>query len=68
MSTRGQGHSLTFAQDSHSMTISNISSEATWPVVTKFNEEASGAEGTKLLSRSSNKTNMVAMRVDRKNL
>ena len=44
MSTRGQGPSLTFDP----MTISNISSEATGPIVTKFNVESSGAEGTKI--------------------
>ena len=31
------------------MTISNISSEAIGPVVTKFHAEPSGAEGTKIV-------------------
>ena len=39
MSTKGQGHSLAFDCDSHSTTISNISSEATGPIVTIFNVE-----------------------------
>ena len=46
MSTRGQGHSLTFGQDSHSKTIS-YKSKATGPVVIKFYVEPPGAEGTK---------------------
>ena len=32
------------------MTISNISEESTWLIVTKCNEEPSGAEGTELCS------------------
>ena len=47
MSTRGQGHSLTFGQDSHSKTIS-YKSKATGPVVIKFYVEPPGAEGTKM--------------------
>ena len=37
-------------QDYHSMTISNISSKATGPIVTKSHLEPPEAEGTKLCS------------------
>ena len=51
------------------MAVSNISSEATGPVVTKFYVEPSGAEGTKIcLNGPGYMTNMVAMPVDSKNL
>ena len=43
MSTRGQDYSLAVTQDSHSMTISNIS-EATRPDVTKVYVKPTGAE------------------------
>ena len=49
------------------MSDSNISSEATWPVVTKSYVEPSGVEGTKICSNDSNHmTNMVAMPVGSK--
>ena len=48
MSTTRHCHSLPFdTQASYSIAISNIPSEATGPIVTKFNVEPSGAEGTK---------------------
>ena len=51
------------------MTISIISSEATEPIVNKFNVEPSGAEGTNIFQNSpGHMTNMVAMPVDSKNL
>ena len=51
------------------MAVSNISSEATGPFVTKFYENLSGAEGIKTCSNGlGHKTNMVAMSVDSKNL
>ena len=62
MNTRGQGHSLTFTEDSHSIAISNISSDANGPVVIKFYVESSGAKETKNVQR----TNMAAMPVDSK--
>ena len=59
MSRRGHGHCLTLTQDSHSMTISNISSKATGPIVTKSHLEPPGADGTKICSnRIVHTTNM----------
>ena len=44
------------------MTISNIASEATGPIVTKFNVDPSGAEGTKTCKNGpGHMTNMVAI-------
>ena len=64
MNTRGQGYSLTCDQDSHSTAISNISSEATGPIVTKSNEELSGADEIKAWSNGPDHlTNMAAMLV-----
>ena len=58
-----------FTQDSHGITVSNISSEATGPVVTKFYVEPSGAEGAKICSNCPGHiTNMVAMPIGSKNL
>ena len=50
MSRRGQGHCLVKVKDSHSMTVSNISSKATGPFVTKSHLEPPGADGTKICS------------------
>ena len=50
MSRRDQGHWLTLIQDSRSMTVSNISSKATEPIVTKSHLEPLGADGTKICS------------------
>ena len=51
-------------QDSHSMIILNISSEATGPVVTKFYVDPSGAEGIKICSDGPvHMTNVAAMPV-----
>ena len=49
MRSKSQGHSLTLTQDSHSMTVSSISSEATGPTVAKFYIQSSGAVGAKIL-------------------
>ena len=55
--------------DSHSMTIWNISSEATGPVVIRFYVELSGNDGTKICSNGPDlMTNIAAMPVDSKNL
>ena len=48
MSTRVQGHSLTLDTGSHSMKISNFSSETTGPFVSKYYVEPSGAETTNI--------------------
>ena len=59
MSRRGQGHCLTFDPGTHSMTISNISSKAAGPIVTKSHLEPPGADGTKICSnRIVHMTNM----------
>ena len=50
VSRRDQGHCLHLAKDSHSMTISNISSKATGPNVTKFLVEPPGAEGMEIFT------------------
>ena len=67
MSRRGQGHCLT--DDSSSMTIANIFSKATGPVVTKFHVEPPGAEGMKICPNcSGHMTIMAAIPVHGKNL
>ena len=69
MRKRGQGHCLIFDPGSHSITISNVSSKATGPVVTKFQIEPPWAEGRKVCSNSPGQmTNMVAMSIHGKNL
>ena len=51
------------------MTISNISSKANRPVITKFHVEWPGAEGMKICSnRSGHKTSMVTTTISGKNL
>ena len=46
------------------MAISNISSKATWPIVTKFHIELSWADGRKVCTnRPGHMTNMAAMPV-----
>ena len=69
VNTRGQGHFLPLTQDSHSMTISNISSKATMLMVTKLYLESPGVEETKICSsRPGHMTNMVTMPVYDKSL
>ena len=56
-----------FDPDSHIIAISNVSSEAPGPIITKFYVEPSGAERTKACSNGpGHMTNMMAMPVDRK--
>ena len=51
------------------MTVLNICSDATGPVVAKFNIEPLWSEGTKICKNGpSHMTNMVAIPVDSKNL
>ena len=69
MRTRAQGHCLTFDLDSHSMIISNISSKATGPIVTKFHIVPPWAEGRKVYSNSpGHMTNMADMPIHGNNL
>ena len=68
MRTRGHGHSLTFDQGSHSITISDLS-KATGPIVTNFYIERPWAEGRKVCSNSpGHMTKMAAMPIHGKNL
>ena len=61
------GHSLTLDPGSHSIKISNSSSEATGPFVTKFNIKPSGIEGTNICQNGlGHITNMATMPVDSK--
>ena len=69
MSTRGQGHSLTLDIESHSMKISNFSSETPGPFVTKFYVEPFGAEKTNICPNGrGHMTNIDAMPVESKSL
>ena len=68
MRTRGQGHCLTFDQDSQSITISNIFSKATGLIVTKFQIEPPLAEGREVCSNSPGHiTSMATMPIHGKN-
>ena len=67
MSRRDQGHCLT--ADSSSMTIANIFSKATVPVITEFYVEPPGAEGMKIRPNcSGHMTIMAAMPIHGKKL
>ena len=69
MSTRGQGHSLTLDIGSHSMKISNFSSETPGPFVTKFYVEPFRAEKTNICPNGrGHMTNIEAMPVESKSL
>ena len=48
MSTRGQGYYL--SQDTHSITLSNMFSKLTKPIVTKFHVKSPGVDETKICS------------------
>ena len=51
------------------MTVSNISSKATWPDVTKFNVEPPGAEGMKIYTNcQGHMTSMATIPIYGKNL
>ena len=66
MSTRGQGHSLTIDIGSHSMKISNFSSETPVPFVTKFYVEPFGDEKTNICPYGrGHMTNIDAMPVEK---
>ena len=69
MSTRGQGHCLTLDTGSHSMKISNFSSETTGPFVTKYYVEPFAAEKTNICPNGwGHMTNIAAMPVESKSL
>ena len=69
MSTRGQMILWPLTQDSHGMTVSNISSKATKLIVTKFHIQPLGVEETKIFSNPPGHiTNMASMPVYSKNL
>ena len=55
----GEGHCLTLTQDSHNMTVSNISSKVTGPIITIFLEPP-GAEGMKICPNRSDHMSSMA--------